>query len=57
MGTMKGFCASSQAKAPKVVWIHVGNCPSSEIEAVLRRHQADIAMLEREAAAAFLIID
>jgi predicted nuclease of predicted toxin-antitoxin system len=42
---------------PKVVWIHVGNCPSSRIEEILRHHQADIAMLERDPAAAFLIID
>ena len=42
---------------PKVVWIHLGNCPSSRIEEVLRHHRADIAMLERDPAAAFLIID
>jgi predicted nuclease of predicted toxin-antitoxin system len=42
---------------PKVVWIHVGNCPSSRIEEVLRQHQADIAMLVRDPTAAFLIID
>ena len=42
---------------PKVVWIHVGNCPSSDIERVLRRHLADVEMLERDSAAAFLILD
>jgi predicted nuclease of predicted toxin-antitoxin system len=42
---------------PKVVWVHIGNCTTSDIERVLRRHQMDIAQLERDPAAAFLIID
>lgn len=42
---------------PKVVWVHVANCPSSRIEEILRRHRADIEMLERDPSAAFLIID
>ena len=42
---------------PKVVWVQVGNCTTSDIERILRRHQQDIDSLERDPAAAFLIID
>jgi predicted nuclease of predicted toxin-antitoxin system len=31
-----------RGKAAKIVWIRRGNCSTSEIEAILRRHQADI---------------
>jgi len=42
---------------PKVMWIHLGNCPTSDIERALRRHLPDVEMLERDSAAAFLILD
>ncbi len=42
---------------PKVVWVHVGNCSSAAVEQILRRHVADIEMLERDSTAAFLILD
>ena len=42
---------------PKVVWVHVGNCTTSEIERILRRHLHDITFLDRDPTAAFLIID
>jgi hypothetical protein len=32
-------------------------CPTSDIERALRRHLADVEMLERDSAAAFLILD
>ena len=42
---------------PKVVWVHIGNCTTSDIESVLRRHQQDIDRLQQDQVAAFLIID
>ncbi len=42
---------------PKVVWINIGNCPTSTIEQVLRRHVPDLERLEHEPTAAFLILD
>jgi len=42
---------------PKVVWVQIGNCSTSEIEDVLRRHVSDIAKLELDPATAFLILD
>jgi predicted nuclease of predicted toxin-antitoxin system len=42
---------------PKVVWVQVGNCTTAEIERILRRHLQDIASLDGDSTAAFLIID
>jgi predicted nuclease of predicted toxin-antitoxin system len=42
---------------PMVVWLQVGNCTTCDIERILRRHLHDIALLERDPAAAFPIID
>jgi predicted nuclease of predicted toxin-antitoxin system len=42
---------------PKVVWVQIGNCSTSEIEDVLRRHVSDLAKLEQDPAAAFLILE
>ena len=42
---------------PKVVWVQVGNCTTSEIERILRRHLHDITFLDQDPTAAFLIID
>ena len=42
---------------PKVVWVQIGNCTTSDVERILRRHQQDLEQLERDPAAAFLIID
>jgi predicted nuclease of predicted toxin-antitoxin system len=42
---------------PKVAWVQLGNCSTSEIEDVLRRHVSDLERLERDPAAAFLILD
>lgn len=27
---------------PKVIWLRLGNCPTEQIEAALRRHHADL---------------
>jgi len=42
--------------APRVVWIRRGNCSTSEIEAMLRKHAPHIAALEQESGAEFLIL-
>lgn len=42
---------------PKVVWIQRGNCTTSDVAQILRQHRQDIASLEQNATAAFLIID
>ena len=42
---------------PKVVWVQVGNCTTSEIERILRRHLHDIKLLDGDPTAAFLLID
>jgi len=34
---------------PKVVWIRRGNCSTTEIEQILRRHHADIIALDADA--------
>lgn len=33
---------------PKVIWIRRGNCQTSAIESMLRRHYADIETLDRD---------
>jgi predicted nuclease of predicted toxin-antitoxin system len=33
---------------PKVIWIRRGNCSTSDIEAILRDHKADIEALGRD---------
>ena len=42
---------------PKVLWMDIGNCSTSTIEQVLRRHVSDLVTLEQDPAAAFLILD
>ncbi|MYB39046.1 MAG: hypothetical protein F4Y26_17010 [Gammaproteobacteria bacterium] len=41
---------------PKVVWVRLGNCTTSEIEHLLRRTQADLARFDADEAAAFLVV-
>ncbi len=41
---------------PKVVWIRRGNCSTSDIEAVLRVHHADLLDFERDEQGAFLAL-
>ncbi len=39
---------------PKVVWIRRGNCSTTDVERLLRRHQSDLLVFERDAESAFL---
>jgi predicted nuclease of predicted toxin-antitoxin system len=41
---------------PKIVWIRSGNCSTTDIEAILRRHVSDLLVFEHDPAAAFLIL-
>jgi predicted nuclease of predicted toxin-antitoxin system len=41
---------------PKVVWIRRGNCSTTDIEEILRRHVGDVLAFERDPVAAFLIL-
>ena len=42
---------------PKVVWLRVGNCSSSEVERILRVDREAIESFDRESEASFLIVD
>ena len=42
---------------PQVIWLRVGNCPTTIIERVLRVHLSEIETFEKSEDAAFLIID
>ena len=42
--------------APRIVWIRRGNCPTDEIEALLRRHAERISTLTGEGAPGFLML-
>lgn len=42
--------------APRIVWVRRGNCSTSTIEAILRKHAGDIAALEQRPGAGFLIL-
>ena len=39
---------------PKVVWLRVGNCPTSDIAALLKRHAADMSRFHAQNEATFL---
>jgi predicted nuclease of predicted toxin-antitoxin system len=41
---------------PKVVWIQLGNCTTSTLEQVIRRHQSDLGAFEQDPAAVSLIL-
>ena len=41
---------------PKVVWVRLGNCSTSQIAALLRMRQTDLAAFAADAAAAFLAL-
>ena len=41
---------------PKVIWIRRGNCPTTDIEKVLREHQADILGFYQDNIHAFLAL-
>jgi len=41
---------------PKVVWVKLGNCSTSDVEKIIRDHVDDIGLFEADASAAFLIL-
>jgi predicted nuclease of predicted toxin-antitoxin system len=41
---------------PKVVWLRVGNCPTSRIEKLLRDHSVELHTFEVDALQSFLIL-
>jgi predicted nuclease of predicted toxin-antitoxin system len=41
---------------PKVVWVRLGNCSTSEIEHLLRRHIAALRTFDTDEFASFLIL-
>lgn len=41
---------------PKVIWVQRGNCPTAEIEAILRAHHNALLAVEQDAEASFLAI-
>jgi predicted nuclease of predicted toxin-antitoxin system len=41
---------------PKVVWIRLGNCTTSAVEAVLRHHAENLEVFARDEAGAFLVL-
>jgi predicted nuclease of predicted toxin-antitoxin system len=42
---------------PKVVWLRLGNCPTSEIDMMLRGYYREIVAFESDAGASFLILE
>ncbi|NKE69545.1 DUF5615 family PIN-like protein [Candidatus Manganitrophus noduliformans] len=42
---------------PKVIWVRRGNCSTSDIEAILRAHHADLLWFEQDVKSAFLVLD
>ena len=41
---------------PKVIWVHLGNCRTADVEAVLRVRRADILTFEEDGQAALLVL-
>ncbi len=41
---------------PKVIWLHLGNCTTTEIEAALRAHHADIEDFNKDETAGVLAV-
>jgi predicted nuclease of predicted toxin-antitoxin system len=41
---------------PKVVWVRLGNCTTTDIEQALRRHHADLSNFDANEEGAFLIV-
>lgn len=41
---------------PKVIWVHLGNCRSADVEAILRTRHADILMFAEDDQAALLVL-
>lgn len=41
---------------PKFIWLRVGNCPTSRIEALLRKHSTAIVVFERNRTESHLML-
>jgi len=41
---------------PKVVWVHLGNCTTADIDQALRRHHTDLLDFDANKEGAFLIV-
>lgn len=41
---------------PTVVWLRVGNCPTKQIEALIRKHSAVLHTLEKDSDQSLLIL-
>lgn len=41
---------------PKVIWVKLGNCPTSAVADLLRARMAEIGAFDSDAAAAFLVL-
>jgi predicted nuclease of predicted toxin-antitoxin system len=41
---------------PKVIWVHLGNCTTDEVEAVLRARHTDIVAFVEDPGAALLVL-
>jgi predicted nuclease of predicted toxin-antitoxin system len=41
---------------PKVIWLQLGNCTTTEVEAMFRHHLADIEAFERDASVGTLVL-
>jgi predicted nuclease of predicted toxin-antitoxin system len=41
---------------PKVIWLRLGNCPTSAAEALLRNRRADVLAFDADAKAAILVL-
>lgn len=42
---------------PKVIWVRRGNCSTSDIEAILRGHHANLHWFVQDAKGAFLVLE
>ena len=41
---------------PKVIWVHLGNCRTADVEAILRARHEDVLKFETDAQAALLVL-
>jgi predicted nuclease of predicted toxin-antitoxin system len=41
---------------PKVIWVRRGNCSTADVEAILRKHYADINRFDQDSYEAYLIL-
>jgi predicted nuclease of predicted toxin-antitoxin system len=49
LSTLRGF-------PPKIIWIRIGNCPTSRIEAALRDREADVKAFVSDESSGILMV-